>query len=75
MTNYKYAVIRCEGAMKDFHEKAKDWDDNYLRWVKEMVDFEIACRKGEKTFIRDIEDYHNKSVVVGSNNAHWRNQQ
>lgn len=69
------ALIKCEGAMRDFHEKAKAWDDNYVRWVKEMVDFEYACRVGDKTFVRDIEDYHNKSVVVGNCSAEWENMQ
>lgn len=74
MKKFRYAVVDCEGAIRDFHEIAKQWDDNYLRFIKVMVDFEVACRSGDKTFARDIEDFHRKSVVVGNNQAEWRNQ-
>lgn len=75
MTYYRHALIKCERCLRDFHERSKYWDINYLKWLKVMVDFEMDCRLGNKTFARDIEDFHNKSVCVGSNDPHWENMQ
>lgn len=72
--NFKYATIDVKGFMKDFHEQAKQWDDNYVRLVHFAVLNELRCRIGQQNWQKFFDDLKVRSVVVGSSNPSWKNE-
>ena len=71
---FTYATVDVKGFLKDFHEKAKEWDDNYVMLVFLAVNIERKCRRGDDNFSRIIEDMKPRSAVVGSCAATWCNE-